>query len=102
MKQIINGKKYDTNTATEVCSYDNGCSTNDFNWCHTVLYKKRTGEFFFFGEGGAMSAYARKCDMNSYCGGRKIIPTTEKDAKDFAEKNMDVDDYESVFGTVEE
>ena len=52
MKQIINGKKYDTETAERLACEDAGLPVNDFAyWCEE-LYRKKTGEFFLHGEGG--------------------------------------------------
>ena len=102
MKQIINGKKYDTNTAELLLTTDNGLSHSDFNWSEEELYKKRTGEFFIRGTGGAATAYGRSCGQTARCGGSRIIPLSLEKAKEFGEKNMDADTYESVFGPVEE
>ena len=101
MKKIINGKKYDTETAKEIGRYFNGYNCRDFNYVEETLYKKRTGEFFLHGEGGPMTRYGEKCG-NFYGYGNIIIPLTENEAKTWAEKNMDVDDYEELFGEVEE
>ena len=49
MKKIINNKMYNTETATEVASYDNGCYLSDFRHFREELYRKRTGEFFLYG-----------------------------------------------------
>ena len=102
MKQIINGKKYDTDTAELLLTTDNGLSYSDFDWSEEELYKKRTGEFFIRGTGGAATAYGRSCGQNESCGGSRIIPLSLEEAKEFVEKNMDADTYESVFGPVEE
>ena len=100
MKQIINGKKYDTDTAKFLLSRSNNCT--GFSHCYEELYRKRTGEFFLYGEGGPMTKYARSCGDNSWSGGCEITPLTEAKAKKFVETYGDADDYESVFGEVEE
>lgn len=100
MKKIINGKKYDTDTAKEVGSDSNGGSRLDF-WEET-LYQKRTGEFFLFGEGGPASRYSKSCGNNNWSGGEQIIPLSWDAAKEWAEEHMDADAYESVFGEVTE
>ena len=46
MQKIIKGRKYDTDTAQKVCSYDNGLPESDFDALCEQLYIKRTGEFF--------------------------------------------------------
>lgn len=102
MKKIIKGRKYDTATANEVaCDMYNG-SCSDFQWWQEALMQKRTGEYFLYGQGGAMSKYAESCGQNSWCGGSEIIPLTLDEAKRWAEEHMDADRYEEVFGEVEE
>lgn len=101
MKQIINGKKYDTGTAEKVGSWSNCCSCRDFSSCTEELYRKRTGEYFLYGSGGPMSKYSQSYG-NTTSGGEKIIPMTEAEARKWAEKHLDGDEYEEIFGEVEE
>ena len=94
-------EKYDTDTATflgDFCYSDPG----DFNYYEEELYQKRTGEFFIYGKGGPRSPYAKAIGQNSWTGSENIVPLTIADAMEWAEKNMDVDDYEDIFGEVEE
>jgi len=102
MKKIINNKVYDTNTAKEVGSYSNGGTWRDFNHIEETLYKKKTGEFFLFGEGGPATRYAEPEGQNSWSGGSRIMPMTYDEAREWAEKNLDADEYEEIFGTIEE
>ena len=81
MKKIINGKLYDTDTAKVVGFYENARSRGDFSHMEETLYKKRTGEFFLFGEGGPMTKYAKSCGQNSWSGGEEIIPFDEVTAR---------------------
>lgn len=87
MRKIINGKRYDTKTARFVgeASYGYG---KDF--AKERLFLKKTGEFFLWGSGNEVS------------GSQQIIPLTLEEAKTWAEEYMDGDDYEEVFGEVEE
>lgn len=102
MKKIISGKLYDTETATKVASCYHGEGPRDFRHYSEALYRKRTGEYFLAGEGGPMSHYAVTTGMNSWSGGEKIIPLPYKDAREWAEREMDADDYEAEFGAVSE
>lgn len=101
MKKIINGKKYDTDTAEYLLNYDNCLGSGDFNRLREELYRKRTGEFFIYGSGGAMTQYAI-AEGNGWCGGRAIRPITENEAREFVEKNGTADEYITIFGDVEE
>lgn len=101
MKKIIGGKKYDTNTAECVGSWDNGLNSGDFNNCSEDLYRKKTGEFFLHGEGGANSKYS-KSNGNSSWGSSDIIPLSIEEAKQWFEDYGDADEYEAIFGEVTE
>ena len=102
MKKIINGKKYDTETAKHVGSWSNGYSYSDFEYAKEKLYKNKTGEFFLYGSGGPASKYCEYIDGNTRSGGCDIIPLTENKAKKWAERHLDADRYEEIFGEVEE
>lgn len=101
MDKIIGGKRYNTETATMVAEWDNGYSVADFNFCREELYRKKTGEFFLYGEGGGMTKY-RKSYGNSFGWGEKITPLTIKEVQKWAEENLDGDEYEEIFKIKEE
>lgn len=102
MKKIIGGKVYDTETAKEMGTYANYGSWRDFNHIEETLYKKKTGEFFLYGEGGPATRYAEPEGQNSWSGGSRIMPMTYDEAREWAEKHLDADEYEEIFGTIEE
>ena len=102
MKKIINGKLYDTETAKEIASKSHGSGPRDFHHYSEELYKKRTGEYFLYGEGGPMSRYAVSCGQNEWSGSEQITPLDYKAAKKWAEENMDADGYMDEFGPVGE
>lgn len=101
MKKIINGKLYDTDTATEIGSNYYG-TPGDFSYFSEHLYKKRTGEFFLHGSGGPMSRYSKSIGQNEWSGSEKIIPMSYESAREWAEKNLDADDFQQVFGEITE
>lgn len=100
MKKIINGKRYDTASAKDCGSYYYS-NRNDFHYVEETLYQKRTGEFFLYGLGGPASKYA-EYDGNMWSAGEKIMPMTVKEAQEWAEENLTADEYEAIFGEVEE
>lgn len=102
MKKIINGKVYDTEKATQVGIWSNGRSYRDFSHCSETLYRKRTGEYFLYGEGGPQSCYSRAVEQNTWTGGEDIRPLTVEEARQWAEKNLEADEYEKEFGEVAE
>lgn len=101
MKRIINGKRYDTETAEELYSYSYS-NRGDFHYFRETLYRKRTGEFFLYGVGGPASKYAQAIDMNSWSGGERLMPMTYAEAQQWAEKCLTGDEYEEIFGEVAE
>lgn len=102
MIKIINGKKYNTQTAENLGEYWNGLSTRDFGYCTETLYKKRTGEFFLHGDGGPMTKYKKTIGANTWSGGEKIIPMSFEEAREWAEKHLEAEEYEKIFGEVDE
>lgn len=102
MRKIINGKKYDTETAEQLASYWNELSTRDFRHMTEKLFRKKTGEYFLYGEGGPLSKYATSCGGSGFIGGEDIVPLPEQEAKEWAEKHLGCDEYEAIFGEVEE
>lgn len=102
MKKIIDGKKYDTETATELGTYWNGKSRRDFEFFEETLYVKRTGEYFIYGIGGPASRYAVSSPSGGWDGGERIVPTSYENAKQFAEEKLTTDEYEKAFGVVTE
>lgn len=56
---------------------------------------------FLYGEGGALTGYARNVCGGS-TGGSRIIPMTEESAKEWAMEHLECDEYEALFGEVEE
>lgn len=104
MKKIINGRRYDTDTARKAATAypSNNWNPRDFNYCREDLYCKQTGEFFLHGEGGPMSKYAEECGQNQWTGGAKLIPLSFEAAQKWAEQYLTGDEYERIFGEVDE
>lgn len=101
MKQIINGKTYNTETATELGHYWNGRSDSDFSHISESLYRTKNGQYFLAGEGGPMTRYSRPVgDMTG--GGKGIIPLSESEAREWMERYCDADEYIAAFGEPEE
>lgn len=73
----------------------NGYRTGDYNYVCETLYRKSTGEYFLHGEGGTLSRYATRYGSN-LSSGSTIIPYSEAEAKEWAEKHLDADKYRKV------
>lgn len=102
MKTIINGKLYDTETAKYIACFDNGLPHNDFNYYYEEFYRKKTGEFFLYGEGGAASPYCEYLPGGMRGYGENIIPIELYEAKEWAEEHLSTEYYIEIFGEVEE
>lgn len=101
MKKIINHRKYDTETAEEV-GFDSSISHGyGFDYWQETLYKKKTGEYFLHGQGGAMSKYAVYGD-NCSMAGEDIIPMTDEEAFEWCISHLSVDEVEEIFGEIAE
>lgn len=83
MKKIINKKLYDTSTATCIAEYSGPARVSDFSFYRETLYRKRTGEYFIHGEGGARSRYA-SYEYGLMSWGEQILPLTYDTARDWA------------------
>lgn len=85
MKRVIDGKVYDTETATAICELACHHYKGDFNWHETTLYRTKRGAYFLAGEGGPMSMWAEPEGSNGYTGGSGICVIEEDDARAHAE-----------------
>lgn len=96
--KVINGKMYKTSTANQLLFViEKGLE--EYKTKHlTLLFQKKTGEYFLF-----KVAYENKGWNGQYPINKKTIkPLTVKEAKDFVEKNGNCEEYEAIFGAVEE
>ena len=101
MRKVIKGKLYDTEKAMMVAEWSDGYPS-DFRYCCEELYRKRTGEYFVHGEGGAMSKYAESCGQNQWQGGEAIVPLTYDAAREWLEAHGTAEEYEAEFGIPDE
>lgn len=102
MDKIINGKTYNTETAKMVVGWCSEIPRNDPSFFEEFLYRKRTGEFFLYGTGGASTKYAHQVGNNGWTGGEKIIPLSYAAAQEWTEQNASVEEYEEIFGEIHE
>ncbi len=96
MKKIINGKIYDTDKAVAIADYTNYLGTNDVYYESEVLYRTAKGNFFLYGEGGALSRYSEGNNRQSW-GSKDIIPFTSSEAYEWLQENNEVEVLEELF-----
>ena len=97
MKKIVNGKSYNTETATEICDIGNGLRKGDFKWDDSALYVTKKGAFFLAGEGGPSSRWARQ-HSNMWIEGSGIATLSKGEALSLAEEHAPTDVIEEFFG----
>jgi len=97
MKKVINNLLYNTDTASKIGTWDNGCQLSDFEYVEETLYRKKTGEYFLHGEGGANSKYG-VWHGNTGGWGEVIRPYTPEEAQEWAGDHLDADVYMDEFG----
>ena len=85
MQRVIDGLKYDTDTADCVHEWENHYGGNDFHYCEEALYKTTNGRWFLAGEGGPLSKYAEPSGSNGHCGGSGLSPVTADEAQAWLE-----------------
>ena len=88
MKKVIDGKTYNTETATKIDYSDNGLSASDFhNWDET-LYKTQKGRFFLKYRGGGLSRWAVSVGNNGRTGSEGLAALTGAEALAWCERNQ--------------
>jgi len=96
MKQVIDGKLYNTETATKIGSYWNGLSTSDFRRVSEELYRTKSGNYFLAGTGGPLTPYAESNGESSW-GSSRIIPLSKEEAFEWAQQRLSTDEVLKVF-----
>lgn len=94
MKQIINGKKYDTETA----NYFGSCEISNIGYFRECisLFRKDNGEYFLHNYLQELS----RIGINIL--NLSIKPLTEAGAKKWAERHLSAERYEAIFGNTHE
>ena len=99
MKKIVDGKRYDTETATCVHTWSNGKGYGDFSYREKKLYITKKGAWFFKHSGGPMTDMAVSCGSNSTSGSTRIeAPVSPTDALNFLTTHGGTEEAEEYFG----
>ena len=91
MERVIDGKRYDTETAKLEVYWSNGYSTRDFKFRTKRLYRTKNGAWFLNHEGGAMSDLAVSTG-NTTTGSESIESISDDDAFGFCQAHSEQDD----------
>jgi hypothetical protein len=104
MIRIINGRRYNTQTAIDVLALDCNAgyyvieSNTDLRYEDTELYITKNGQWFLAGYGNAMSRWAQSCGGNSYGPGQGIEPISAEEAQSILENHGQTELIEKYFG----
>lgn len=85
MKSIINGKRYDTQTARKIAEWENSYDRGNFDWYEENLHLTQRGTWFLHGQGNARSPYGEGGRDGLYPGER-IRPLTALEARAWLEE----------------
>lgn len=88
MIKVIDGKRYNTDTAEHVLGHSNGHFSSDFKYRSKDLYRTNKGAWFLHHEGGALSDMAVSISGGSE-GSSSIEPVTDDDAFGFLQAHSD-------------
>ena len=102
MKRIIDGRRYDTETAEKVAVVGSrpGTSTSDFSYWDASLYRSPRGRWFLAGHGGPASLFAQPVG-NGTEGGSGIAPISSGEAQRYLEHAGDIEALERLFAIEE-
>lgn len=96
MKRIVDGKRYDTETATLIDETQR-CK-GDFRDYREALYRTRTGRWFLEGEGGPMSRWAQgEMGAGGCWAGEGLEPVSAEEAREWLEAVESWDALEQYF-----
>ena len=102
MHKVIDGRRYNTETARVVLDVDNNMHRHDFHYRSWTLYQTKGGAFFLHHYGGALTDMAIPCGSNGRGAGEEIEPLSPHDARLFLERHSDrreaMDSLEQLFG----
>jgi hypothetical protein len=97
VKQVIEGKRYDTETATKIGEGGGKAYPGDFHYYSEALYVTKKGSYFLAGEGGPLSRYGRPAYGGGTCGGEGIIPLSKEEALSWCEEHLEPEDFAEHF-----
>ena len=101
MRRIVDGKRYDTETAQKIGHESRG-NCGDFRAWSETLYKTKNGAFFIAGEGGPMTRWGKSSGNESW-GDEGIIALTPKEALEWCSEYLDdASQYEDFFDGIED
>lgn len=100
MRKVINGARYDTDTAKRLATWESDQDYTGFAHTEESLCRTKAGKWFLHGTGNAASVYASRRADGWSGPGEKVIPLSEEAARQWAEQHLSGDQVEQIFGAV--
>jgi hypothetical protein len=90
MKKIIDGVRYDTDSAIKIGEASSTVGRSDFRWWAETLYKgRRSSRWFLSGAGGPMSQWGKSQEDNTRTSGEGIKPLSPEQALAWCENCLE-------------
>ena len=103
MKSVIEGKRYDTETATKVAEVSDNYGGRDFRAWSGTIYRTPRGNWFIEGSGGPMTMFAERVGDNTGSGSgiRALDKSSVRDLLERYARLSDWEQYQEELGVVE-
>lgn len=92
MKKIINGSRYDTDTAKCLGRDRSGRPSSDFSYWEQELYRTKSEKYFVH-----KASFGYPKSDGSFGWGEEIVPVSEAAARQWAERHLSADEIEAIF-----
>ena len=102
MRRILDGLRYDTETAEDLATWSNGYEAGNWHHEEETLHRSPKGQLFIHGWGGPLSGYSES-HGNNHSGSERLWLVDENEAFEWLiERELDVKAEELFPGRVRE
>lgn len=98
MRKIINGSRYDTDTAKKMGHWESDQDYTSFYHCEETLYRTKAGKWFIYGMGNAATVYAVRRSDGWTAPGEQIVPLSDEIAQKWAFEHLGEEQCDAIFG----
>jgi hypothetical protein len=99
MRKIINGSRYDTDTAKKMAHWESDQDYTGLTHCEETLYRTKAGKWFIHGTGNAATVYAVRRGDEWTAPGEQIVPLSEEVARIWVLEHLGEEQRDAIFGT---
>lgn len=102
MRRVMDGIMYDSATSEELARMASPRGTAEDEAWSEILYRKASGQYWLYAEGGKSTIYSALNRCNIFDGSWCIKALAEDEARTWCEHNLGGDAYEAIWGPVDE